>query len=115
MIHHGKALKRQIERAGLTQKEAAAKMGYATHQAFAALYQKEQFNEKQIEKLTSTFGFNRDIFLTPSTSTAQSQVPDGSCWQLLAEARQEIINLQKQIIEMSKPNVNAPKRTQQPA
>ena len=115
MTHHGKNLKRQVERLGLTQKVAAQKMGYATHQAFAALYQKEEFNEMQIEKLTKTLGFSREIFFTKPTEEYNFAGSESLCWQQLVAAQAKIIQLQEQIIAMSQPNMNAPKSTHQPA
>ncbi|MDO7873664.1 helix-turn-helix transcriptional regulator [Hymenobacter sp. ASUV-10] len=107
MAHQGKILKKAVERSGMTQEEAASKMGYATRQAFTALYQKEEFKETQLQKLIQVFGLSREIFF-PKSSAAEP-IADASCWQQLVEAQRTIIALQQQIIQMSTPNINAPK------
>lgn len=118
MAHHGKILKRQIERMGITQTAAAKLTGYASAQAFVALYQKEEFNEVRIQKLVKAFGFGREIFFpvsAPPPVQAATPATDMVCWQQLmaaqatiVAAQAKIIELQQLIIEMKTPSLNAP-------
>lgn len=109
MAHQGKILKRAIERADLTQEDAAHKMGFSTRHGLIRLFDRESLSEKHVEKAIEAFGLKRETFFPQPITTEPAPDKGPSCWQLLAESRQQIIDLQQQIINMTMPNINAPK------
>ena len=110
MGHHGELLRKLVRRKKLTQDQAAETLGFSRDK-LNRLFRKETIDEVTREEIEKIFQVAPSYFPTlaiaaPATPTAPTG--DISCWQQLAEARQEIINLQRQIIAMSTPNVNAP-------
>ncbi len=78
------------------------------------LFNRERIDEITLEEIEKTFDVSPSYFPLPTIFKGLPgeppvvASPEPSCWQLLAEARQHVIDLQKQIIEMSKPSINAP-------
>lgn len=99
MVHHGATLKKQIERLGITQKVAAQQMGYATHQAFASMYRKPEFNEVQLEKILKNLGIGREIFFPKEVAPDLLTQLEQSCWKQLMNAQNKIIQLQQILID----------------
>ncbi len=79
------------------------------------LFNKERIDDFVLEEIEKTFEVSPSYFPLPQVfkalpgDTPPATKPEPSCWQLLAEARQQVIDLQRQLIEMSKPSINAPK------
>ena len=117
MSHHGELLKKLVRRKKLTQDQASDALGFSRDK-LNRLFKKETIDEVTREEIEKIFQVPSSYFPTLPSAPNVAIAPPGdiSCWQQLAEARQEIINLQRQIIEMSRPNINAPVRTKgQPA
>lgn len=100
MNHQGNLLRRHIQRSGMTQKVAAEKMGYATHQAFAALYQKETFNEVLREKLRKNLSVTKEILDPTPPDADRFALIENSAWKQLMAAQAKIIELQQVIMDL---------------
>lgn len=115
---HGQLLRKIVRRKKLTQEQAADLLGFSRAK-LNRLFKQERIDEVTLEEIEKIFQVPPSYFPTmPLAAPKTPSAPPGdiSCWQQLAEARQEIINLQRQIIAMSTPNINAPVRTKgQPA
>jgi transcriptional regulator with XRE-family HTH domain len=115
MSHHGELLKKLVRRKKLTQDQASDALGFSRDK-LNRLFRKETIDEVTREEIEKIFQVPPSYFPAMPLAAPTSPPGDISCWQQLAEARQEIINLQRQIIAMSTPNINAPVRTKgQPA
>jgi len=112
MGHQGELLKKLVRRKKLTQDQAAETLGFSRDK-LNRLFRKETIDEVTREEIEKIFQVPPTYFqISPLAAPSTLTPPPGdiSCWQQLAEARQEIINLQRQIIAMSTPNINAPVR-----
>lgn len=110
MANHGELLKKLIRRKKLTQEQASGMLG-VSRPKLMRLFSKEEIDEVTREEIEKIFEVPPSYFpALPLAAPKSPTAPPGdiSCWQQLAEARQEIINLQRQIIAMSTPNINAP-------
>lgn len=106
MAHHGKILKRQIARLGLSQQAAAEKMGFVTRQALTNLYLIEELKENKIQKAINAFGLKREIFFPPDELPAAQTV---SLEQLMA-AHAAVVAAQTQFIDLQQQLINELKR-----
>ncbi|GAA4366736.1 hypothetical protein GCM10023185_38110 [Hymenobacter saemangeumensis] len=109
MAHQGKILKRLIDKLDLKQVEAANLLNLS-RSGLNGLFDKETLAEKHISKAVEKLGVSREIFFPNEPDLSSKSAADVACWQQLAEARLEIIDLQRQIIRMTQPNINAPKK-----
>lgn len=116
MEHQGKLLHKLIKRKKLTQVQAADLLGFS-REKLNRLFNKEALDEVTREDIEKIFELPANYFYPNPNEPEQNQTTrqkiEPSCWQMLAEARQEIIDLQKQLIEMSRPSINAPKGVKQ--
>ena len=109
MEHHGKLLHKLVKRKKLTQVQASGLLGFS-REKLNRLFNREVIDEITREEIEKVFELPASYFInTPELPQSVLSPPvEASCWQLLAEARQHIIQLQQQLIEMSRPNLNAP-------
>ena len=112
---HGQLLKKLIKRKKLTQAQAAEKLGF-TLIRLTRLFNKERIDEITLEEIEKIFQLPPTYFPPPSIQPpvmAGAEFPTHDapgCWQLLVAAQARIIELQQQLIELSKPSFNAPVR-----
>lgn len=110
VAHQGKRLQELVKLKKLTQKQITERMGYSDRASFIRYYDKEILPQVFITKAAAALGVEESAFNQDKSKEVSFEAGpvDASCWQLLAEARQHIIQLQQQLIEMSRPNLNAP-------
>jgi transcriptional regulator with XRE-family HTH domain len=116
---HGELLRKLVKRKKLTQNQAADLLNIS-RTTLNKLFRMDTIDEVTREDIEKKFQVPPTYFPEPTIQPSPIVEADypthdiPNCWQQLVAAQQHIIQLQQQIIEMSKPGINAPKRTQQP-
>jgi transcriptional regulator with XRE-family HTH domain len=111
---HGELLRKLLKRKKLNTTQGAELLN-TSRTTLNKWFSVERFDEILLEQIEKVFQVSPNYFplpaiykgLPPDEALGQAST-EGNCWQLLVAAQAKIIDLQQQIIEMSKPSVNAP-------
>ena len=107
MQSHGELLKKLLKRRKLTNNQASEILGFS-RQKLNRLFNKEFIDDVTREDIEKKFNVPATYFPTEVQQPTIPLMQDGNCWQQLVAAQAEIIQLQKQIIALTSPSVNAP-------